>query len=266
LIAFFLLGVSFSILPPFVERVAVERLGHHYGRSRLIGSLTFLSGGFIHPPGIGVLGVVFGLLIISSLLSLLIYHHHTAQKRGPDPLEFSFKKGWHFWVALVVMKTATVGFYTFFTIYMHQHGLGEYVGVFWLVSIVVEVALFLAQPKVMAHLSPMGAMGISLLATALRWFILCLFPDSFWMVLFSQLLHATTFALFHIGAMSFLNSTYPNKTLAQQFYGGLGYGLSWFLGSWLAGLLYPYHLFCWEGVLTLIAFGILEMGRGRRGS
>jgi len=263
LIAFFLLGVSFSILPPFVEKVAVERLGHSYGKARLVGSLTFLIASFATPSGSLLLGIFLFLLLTSSLLTLFLYNFQL-KPSSSKKVQFLWKKGWNFWVALILMKTATVGFYTFFTIHIHQQGLENYLGLFWGVSIGAEVFLFLFQPKIMSHFSPMEAMEFALLATAIRWFILCLFPSNLFLTTVAQLLHATTFALFHIGAMAYLNSTYSNKTLAQQFYGGLGYGLSWFIGNWFAGILYPYHLFCWEGGLTLIALGVLAIGgKGR---
>jgi PPP family 3-phenylpropionic acid transporter len=266
LLGFFLLGVAFSIIPPYVERRAVEELGHFYGRARLFGSVGFVLTGGLQLPSTCYLYLSFLLLLGAIGVALLLFHTSTQPKeRG----KLSLLKGWHFWVALILMKSAAAGYYSFFTIYLKEHNLVEYVGIFWGVAIVLEVLLFLFQPKVMSKISPAMAMEIALFATALRWFLLHFFPDNFWIVLFSQTLHATTFALFHMGAMLYLSHLYPHRlTLAQQFYGGLGYGLSFFLGSWLAGLLYSHGLFFWEGVFTLLAlgvFGVGEMKFGKKG-
>jgi PPP family 3-phenylpropionic acid transporter len=264
LIGFFLLGVSFSIIPPYLERRAVEVLGHRYGRARLFGSLGFVvAGGVPLPEGlylpIGV-GLIFGALWAGSKI---VAPAEEVVEEG----HLSLLRGWHFWLSLILVKSAAAGYYSFFTIYLHQHNLDQYVGLFWGVAIGLEVTLFLLQPQLLSKISPETAMGIGIGATALRWFLLYLFPDNFWWVLFSQTLHACTFALYHIGALLYLSNLYPNrKTLAQQLYGGLGYGFSFFLGSWLAGLFYGPNLFLYEGGLTLVGLGLFLLGEFRRRS
>jgi len=75
---------------------------------------------------------------------------------------------------------------------------------------------------------------------------------------FSQSLHAFSFALFHSAAISYLFYLYRHKSLAQQFFSGVTYGLGAFIGSLYAGYvyeLYPQYLFLSATFIALMACG-----------
>jgi PPP family 3-phenylpropionic acid transporter len=74
---------------------------------------------------------------------------------------------------------------------------------------------------------------------------------------FAQSLHALSFALFHSAAISYLFHRYKNKTLVQQFFSGITYGLGGLMGALISGYIYQYYpeyLFLVASFLALFAF------------
>jgi len=84
-----------------------------------------------------------------------------------------------------------------------------------------------------------------------------LFAGNLVLIALSQVIHAFSFAIFHTSALLYLSKKYENKTLAQQFYAGIGYGLAAFLGSIISGILYGENLFLYESIIALLGFLIM---------
>ena len=78
-------------------------------------------------------------------------------------------------------------------------------------------------------------------------------------VFFAQSLHALSFALFHSAAISYLFLHYRHKSLAQQFFSGITYGLGGLSGALLAGFIYEYYPNLLFLSSSLIAFASLVM-------
>ena len=84
-----------------------------------------------------------------------------------------------------------------------------------------------------------------------------LFAGNLILIALSQIIHAFSFAIFHTSALLYLSKKYENKTLAQQFYAGIGYGLAAFLGSVISGILYSDNLFLYESIIALLGFLVM---------
>ena len=98
---------------------------------------------------------------------------------------------------------------------------------------------------------------IATFVTAVRWFLLYLFPDSLEVSFFTQSIHAISFALFHSAAISYLFTLYKKRKLAQQFFLGITYGLGGFFGAIYSGYMYQYfstYLFLSSALIALMAF------------
>jgi PPP family 3-phenylpropionic acid transporter len=150
------------------------------------------------------------------------------------------------------------GFYNFFTIYNLNHGIPkEYIGWLWAIGVSAEILIFIFQHRFISKFKPVFLLKISILLTAVRWFVLYLFPGNLIMVAASQLIHAFSFAIFHTSALLYISKHYVNKTLAQQFYAGIAYGMAAFLGSILSGVLYGNNLFLYESFIALLGFLIM---------
>ena len=125
------------------------------------------------------------------------------------------------------------------------------------IGVGAEIVVFLIGHKFLDKLDPIKWIKISILLTSLRWFILYLFPNSIILISLSQLIHAFSFAIFHTSSLLYISKKYKNKTLAQQFYAGIGYGLAAFIGSIISGLLYGDKLFLYESIIALMGFLVL---------
>jgi len=107
---------------------------------------------------------------------------------------------------------------------------------------------------------------ITTFASAVRWFLIFAFPQNLIVLFFTQSLHALSFALFHSAAISYLFHLYKHKSLAQQFFSGITYGLGGFSGALLAGYiyeLYPKYLFLSSTFLAFMAFVLIYLWERR---
>ena len=256
LFSFFLIGASFAVLFPYIEAIAIEKLSTKYGKARVMGSLGFM-----------LYGIIFSYIKINHLISFIILMFLTAisafyfkENKTINKIasKINFTKNYKFWLGLIFMQISFGGFYNFFTIYLIKHGINkEYVGWLWGIGVMSEIVVFLIGHKFLHKLNPLKWIKISIFLTSIRWLILFLFANSLFLIAASQLLHAFSFAIFHTSALLYINKTYKNKTLAQQFYAGIGYGLAAFLGSIISGFLYGQNLFLYESIIALIGFLIM---------
>lgn len=257
LAAFFLLGASFAILFPYIEAIAIEKLSTKYGKARVMGSIGFM-----------LYGIIFSYLKINHLISFIILMLLTAMSamyfkedktiKKSSSGKISFLKDYKFWLGVVFLQISFGGFYNFFTIYLINHGIDKkYVGWLWGIGVTAEIIVFLIGHRFLHKLKPLKWMKISILLTSIRWLMLWLFANSLLLISASQIIHAFSFAIFHTSALLYINKKYENKTLAQQFYAGIGYGLAAFLGSIISGFLYGENLFLYESLIALFGFLIM---------
>jgi PPP family 3-phenylpropionic acid transporter len=253
---FFILGASFAVIFPYIESVAIEKLKEKYGKSRLYGSIGFMLFGIVGGYVSFNLLIAFVLmLIITNLFSFVFLEDKTIKKSAS---KFNLFKEWKFWAAVVFLQISFGGFYSFFTIYVTSHGISkEWVGWLFAIGVTAEIIVFLIQHRFINKKHPLFWIKLSVFLTSLRWLILFLFPSDLILIAASQLIHAFSFALFHTSALLYLNKTYENKTLAQQFYAGIAYGIAAFLGSMLAGFLYGENLFLYESIIALLGFLVM---------
>ncbi len=253
---FFILGASFSVIFPYIEAVAIEKLKEKYGKARLFGSIGFMLFGIVASyVSFNLLAVFIILLFSVNIFSLQFLEDKTIEKHISG---FSFLKKWKFWLAVIFLQISFGGFYSFFTIYVTNHGIAkEWVGWLFAIGVGAEIGIFLIQHRFIKKKPPVFWIKLSVFVTSIRWFILFLFPSSLIMISISQLFHAFSFALFHTSALLYLNKHYKNKTLAQQFYAGIAYGFAAFFGSVLAGFIYGNHLFLYESFIAFLGFLVL---------
>jgi len=256
IVAFFLIGTSFSVIFPFIEAIAIEKLGVKYGKSRVMGSIGFMLYGIIFSY-IKVNHLIsFIVLMFLSMVSAFYFKENKTIKKSFSKI--SFFKTWKFWLALILLQISFGGFYNFFTIYLLNHGVDkEYIGWLWGIGVGAEIIIFLIGHKFLSFLKPIKWIKISIFLTSIRWLMLYLFSNSLILISLSQMIHAFSFAIFHTSALLYISKKYENKTLAQQFYAGIGYGLAAFLGSIISGWLYGEKLFLYESLIAFFGFLIM---------
>ncbi len=255
-ISMFFIGISFSIIFPYIEAIAVEKLSTKYGQTRLFGSLGFMLFGILASYikiDIPFSFIIF--LVLSNLIALTFLDNIEVKKEHKS---IDFKKEFRFWLSVILLQISFGAFYNFFTIYLLNHNLQkEYIGWLWAIGVSAEIVVFLTQHLFLNRLSPIQWMKISLLLTAIRWFILYYFANNLILIALSQTIHAFSFAIFHTAAILYLSQKYENKILAQQFFSGISYGIAAFLGSILSGIIYSDYMFLYESFISFLGFLIL---------
>ncbi len=260
-----LLGIGFALSLPFVETIALEYIGkEHYGKARLFGSIGFILialalAKFMHHPRIALL-FLFITIAATSIIGLFLAPL-AKRKKEEQEQSFSFMQEWPLWANLFLMQVSFGPFYNFFTIYENEHGLGySTISYLWSFGVVCEIILFFFQAPLMRR-NLLSLIRFSTLSAALRWFLLFLFPSNIFFLSLSQSLHAFSFALYYSAAISYLFFVYKNKTLAQQFFGGISFGLGGMVGSFLAGLFYGEYLFLYATLIASLAWMVLLFTR-----
>lgn len=270
LIANLLFGAAMGVSLPYVETIALSTLSRsHYGKVRLWGSLGFVAialwlgsvldvpmEAFYYLSGLAFVTFVFGAMLVRFDT---IAHETTASNRS-----FSLRLYWAFWLSLFLMQVGFGGFYNFFTIYETAQGVSlEVIGWMWGFGVICEVAMLYFQGPLLER-NILTILQFATLITAVRWFLLYLFPDSIAMTFVSQSLHAIGFALYHTATISYIFLLYTQKKLAQQFYLGVAFGLGGSVGAIVAGQVYGESLFLAEAIVTLFAGAALFLHQKRK--
>lgn len=259
-----ILGMSLSLVLPYMEIYAIELLGkERYGKSRLYGSIGFALIAFVlakllTSSDIAVhfyLGVTFGTAFFAILI--VINEKDKIKKALKGEEKFSIIRYWPFWISLFLMQVSFGGFYNFFTIYETSNGISlETTSYLWIFGVICEIILFYFQAPLLKR-NLLFIIKFSLLITAFRWLLVFLFPDNLILIYFSQSIHAISFGLYHSAVILYLYNLYEDKKLAQQFMYGVAYGLGGFVGALLSGWLYGEYLFLYCAIITFLAFVIL---------
>jgi PPP family 3-phenylpropionic acid transporter len=251
-----LMSFFWSASMPLVEATTLTYLGKHaarYGRLRSWGSFGFI---------IAVLGLGFafdyiaihwilwaGLVIQLGILYFsrqipptgVIAHHsdrHPIMRIVMQPQVLAL------FGACFLMAVAHGPYYTFFSIYLVEHGYAKSaVGMLWTLGVVCEIAVFLVMPWLMRHYSLPQMLMVSLALAALRFMLIGWQVDTLWLLLFAQILHAATFGSFHAAAVALVHHFFRGRhqSRGQALFGSVTYGAGGMLGGMLSG---PLWLHC----------------------
>ena len=146
------------------------------------------------------------------------------------------------WLMLVgfVMQASHGAYYGFFSLYLLQAGYaGWQVGAFWVLGVLAEIILMWRFSRPVAELAPALLLSTCLLLAALRWLGMGLTTSLLWLLLL-QLLHAASFAAFHINAVTWVQRLAPKnrRASAQGWYSASGFGMGTAVGimgcGWIA--------------------------------
>ena len=258
-----ILGICLSLVLPYIEVIALNHLGgDNYGKSRLYGSIGFMLvalvlARYLSEPYVALHYYLASTILTAIFAILLIKHDKTEHESTQEDDKFSLLKYWPFWLSLFLMQVSFGGFYNFFTIYETAHGISlEVVSYLWAFGVLCEIAMLYFQAPLLKY-NLLSIIKFSILITALRWFLLFLFPDNLYISYFTQSIHAVSFGLYHSAVIIYLYSLYSNKKLAQQFMLGVAYGLGGFIGALISGYAYGEYLFLSSAIIALVSFFVL---------
>jgi PPP family 3-phenylpropionic acid transporter len=153
-------------------------------------------------------------------------------------------------LACALQSMSHGAYYTFFTIYLEDHGYSrELAGWMWALGVIAEVLLFMLMRRLLNSFSVCRLFVIALFVTSLRWVIMALAVDNLYLMLLAQLFHAASFGLFHATAIYLTHSLFPGRLQGrgQALYAGMSFGLGGALGHLLSG-------YSWETIGSTWAF------------
>jgi PPP family 3-phenylpropionic acid transporter len=270
-----------ATLPQF-EANTLQHLGeqsHHYSKIRLWGSIGFII-------AVSVLGVLFETISIEAMPIALILtmtgiflvsltvpesaarhlslDHQPLKQLLKQPSVLAF-------FAICFLTLLSHGpYYTFYTIYLEQHGYSRtLIGQLWALGVIAEIVIFLLMHRWLPQYGIRLVLIISLILSTCRWLLIGFFPDNLSLLLFAQLLHAASFGSFHAAAIAWVHQHFIGKNQArgQALYSSIGFGAGGVLGSLLSGYFWlspgPTMTFAMAAMATslatLIAFRWLKL-------
>jgi PPP family 3-phenylpropionic acid transporter len=250
-----LMGFFWSASMPLVEATTLTWLGQHtarYGRIRSWGSVGFI---------LAVLGLGyafdyiairwllwFGMFIMLGILffarqippTQVLAHHtdsHPILRIVLQPQVLAF------FGACFLMAVAHGPYYTFFSIYVVEHGYAKSaVGWLWALGVICEIGIFFLMPRLMRRYSLPQILRVSLGCAMLRFLLIGWAVDSLPLLLLAQALHAITFGAFHATAVALVHHFFRGRhqSKGQALYGSLTYGAGGMLGGLVSGPLWQH--------------------------
>lgn len=241
-----------AALPQF-EAVTLNHLGVNrmrYSLIRLWGSVGFIVvviglGYWFEHFGVGVLPLLFVVLLLMIWLVSVLTTARPEPQSGYEHLQIRrvITQGpvLIFLIAAFLMQLSHGPYYTFFSIYLQDHGYAaSRVGELWAVGVIAEIGVFLFAHQWLDRHGALRLFQLAILITAARWLLLANFVDSLLILILIQTLHAASYGLFHAASIELVHQYFPGKLQGrgQALYASASFGLGNALGSWSSGYLW----------------------------
>ncbi|MCY4419730.1 MAG: MFS transporter [Gammaproteobacteria bacterium] len=174
-------------------------------------------------------------------------------------------------LAAFLIQMSHGAYYTFFSIYLEEHGYSRTeVGQLWVLGVLAEIVLFLMVYKLLSRFGARRLLGMAMLLTAIRWWLIAMYAENLPVLLAAQLLHAASYGLFHASAICIVDKYFSGALQGRgmAIYSSISFGLGISLGSLVSG--YTWNAVGASGVyllsMVLAAIALLQylwLGRPR---
>lgn len=231
-----------------------------YSRIRVWGSVGFIGavaglGWLFHVLSVRWLPVLMWLLLATIWLSSLSVAERplASVRKSTEPLWTILRQpaAWSFLGGCALLQISHGPYYTFFSVYLEQHGYSPITtGLLWALGVLAEVGVFLLMPRLLRTVSLQAIMTVSLGLAVLRWLLIGLWVDQWWLLVFAQCLHAATFGSYHAYAVEMVRRLFRGGHEGQgmALYSGLSFGGGGAVGAVMAGMLWD-----WNASMTFIS-------------
>lgn len=238
---------------PQMESIVYNYLGerrYQYGKIRVWGSIGFILsvlgiGWFVESNGIDyvvpILAIIFLVLAVhgfflpkESFKTNTIEVNHSFFKMLSPAILLMLGLG-------MITQMTHSPFYTFFSIYLESYGYSKTViGFLWAFGVIAEIGVFLFSHHLVARCNFFKLLLCCFAVTALRWWLLAEFPESFFLLVFMQSLHAISFGLYHATASQLINAHFKGQfqVRGQAIYSSITFGVGGAIGTLLSGYLW----------------------------
>ena len=269
----FAYSVFWNSCMPQIEAATLNHLAEHrfkYGAIRLWGSVGFI----VTVLGLGYLMDAFGpniilpaaalSFLIMFLASFLLSSKEPAKNSGDSsfmPLRSLLnRKVVIILVLCTLMQASHAPFYTFFSIYLEDHGYSKaLIGWLWTTGVVFEIIVFMIGYRLLRQYRLTSLLSFTFLVAAVRWCVLAIFPENVFIVFASQILHAITYGLYHSVMIQLVDQFFQGRyqIRGQALYSSVSFGIGGAIGSAVSGVVWTMYgakvLFIGAGVLMFIA-------------
>ncbi len=251
-----LMGFFWSASMPLVEATTLSYLGKHsarYGRIRSWGSIGFI----VSVVGLGYAfdyiaiswllwaGVVceLGILIFSRQIphvEVLAHHtdHQPIRQIVMQPRVLALLG------ACFLMSVAHGPYYTFYSIYLVEHGYAKSaVGGLWALGVICEIGVFFLMPMLVRRFGYTRILLVSFSAAVVRFLLIGWAVDSLVLLLVAQMLHALSFGAYHAASVGLIHEFFQGRhqSKGQALFGSLTYGAGGMLGGLASGPIWQHY-------------------------
>ncbi|MCX7153570.1 MAG: MFS transporter [Proteobacteria bacterium] len=235
-----------------------------YGPIRLWGSVGFII-------AVLVLGAILDFVAIDWLLWLTLplivamiacafvlpQPAATATRQTREPLWPVLRRPevWALLLSCFLMAVAHGPLYTFYSIYLVDHGYGKStIGILWSLGVVAEIAVFLFMPRLLRRWTFSAILAASYLCAVARFLMTGWAVESVLIMALAQILHAATFGAHHVAAVGLINTWFRGgrQVGGQALYLSLSFGAGGMVGGLASGLL-------WEHAGAAVTFSLAAM-------
>ena len=251
-----LMGFFWSASMPLVEATTLTYLGKHsarYGRIRSWGSVGFIAS----VVGLGYAfdyiaiywllwaGVVceLGILIFARQIPPVeVLAHHTDHQ--PVKQIVFQPRVLALFGACFLMSLAHGPYYTFYSIYLVEHGYAKSaVGGLWALGVICEIGVFFLMPWLVRRFGFTRILLVSFSSAVLRFVLIGWGVDFLSLLLIAQVLHAATFGAYHAASMGLVHEFFQGRhqSKGQALFGSLTYGAGGMLGGLASGPIWQHY-------------------------
>lgn len=268
------LNLSISGLVPLSDSYALsccQGQAGLYGKVRLFGSIGFVVsvvgfGAWADGLGFQAYPLWVWVSLLLALVAALQFSYPSQEQESRESHKqaisgaglkvlFGSREIQLFWLASFFMIFAHGVFYAYFSLYLQDYEYSESsIGLLWAVGVVLEIIFFAAQGSLYGRMSHLNWLRVSFFACAVRFGLIALFPELFWVVLLAQCGHCLTFAAHHTATISWLRQKLPLNlhVRGQAMYATLAYGIGGTSGTFLGKL-------AWSEVSPSAAFALASL-------
>lgn len=259
-----LMSLFWSASLPLVEATTFSVLQDRtseYGVIRAWGSIGFV----VAVVGVGyildwagvvvlpwlVLAAMVGIAMFARAIPEVVSAAHTGES-GPAWRVLMQPEVLALVAACFLMAVAHGPYYTFYSIYLVDHGYTKaVVGWLWALGVIFEIGVFLFLPRIMKAFSIRQILLGSFACAVVRFVIIGWAVESALLIAAAQVLHAATFGSFHAAAVAAIHQFFKGRHQAQgqALYTSLTFGAGGTLGSLASG-------YCWDAFGPAVTFGM----------
>jgi len=230
---------------------SIRRSAKIYARIRLWGSIGFIflavvAGDLIErysADAFTYLGVfVLAGLFLSSMKLKPVRSAKSSSQSIENMRDKIFERSFmYFFIAGVMLQMSFGPYYGFFALYLRELNYpGFAVGVFIAISVIAEILIFVYASVFFRYFRLKTLLALSILLTAVRWFMTGSFADVIWVLVIVQCIHALSFGLYHSVSIQFIHQHFNDdqQNRGQAIYIGGVYGLGGAIGAYIAGIVW----------------------------